>query len=78
MSVLPAFAGQPAAAQEVRPSEAIPLDSLDVISADTVPVLEPRFREGGGPERLSRVPSEDVLRDLGRWHVCFGDSDMDR
>jgi hypothetical protein len=61
MSVLPAFTGQLAAAQEVRPSEAIPLDSLDVISADTVPVLEPRFREGGGPERLSRVPSEDLL-----------------
>ena len=51
----------PAAAQEVRPSEPIPLDSLDVIPADTLPVLEPRFREGGGPERLSRVPSEDVL-----------------
>ena len=55
------LAAPPAAGQEVRPSEAIPLDSLDVIPADTVPVLEPRFREGGGPERLSRVPSEDVL-----------------
>ena len=55
------FAAWPAAAQEVRPSEPIPLDSLDVIPVDTVPVLAPRFREGGGPERLSRVPSEDVL-----------------
>jgi hypothetical protein len=32
-----------------------------VIPADTFPILEPRFREGGGPERLSRVPSEDLL-----------------
>jgi hypothetical protein len=56
-----ALAAAPAAAQEVRPSEPIPLDTLDVIPADTVPVLEPRFREGGGPERLSRVPSEDLL-----------------
>jgi hypothetical protein len=55
------FATAPAAAQEVRPSEAIPLDSLEVIPADTLPILEPRFREGGGPERLSRVPSEDLL-----------------
>ena len=61
MSAALALAAVPAAAQEVRPSEAIPLDSLDVIPADTVPVLEPRFREGGGPERLSRVPSEDLL-----------------
>ncbi|MGH7544398.1 MAG: hypothetical protein ACREK7_10725, partial [Gemmatimonadota bacterium] len=56
-----ALAVAPATAQEVRPSEPIPLDSLDVIPVDTVPVLEPRFREGGGPERLSRVPSEDLL-----------------
>jgi hypothetical protein len=55
------FATAPAAAQEVRPSEAIPLDSLEVIPADTLAILEPRFREGGGPERLSRVPSEDLL-----------------
>jgi GNAT superfamily N-acetyltransferase len=26
----------------------------------------------------ARVPSGDVLTDLGRWHVVFGDSDMDR
>jgi hypothetical protein len=24
------------------------------------------------------LPSQEVLKDLGRWHVCFGDSDMDR
>lgn len=61
VSTLMTLAAHPAAAQEVRPSEAIPLDSLDVIPVDTVPVLEPRFREGGGPDRLSRVPSEDLL-----------------
>jgi hypothetical protein len=55
------LAAVPATGQEVRPSEAIPLDSLDVIPVDTVPVLAPRFQEGGGPERLSRVPSEDIL-----------------
>jgi len=26
----------------------------------------------------ARVPSEGVFEDLGRWHVVFGDSDMDR
>jgi GNAT superfamily N-acetyltransferase len=26
----------------------------------------------------ARVPSQGSLRDLSRWHVCFGDSDMDR
>jgi hypothetical protein len=26
----------------------------------------------------SRVGSEEVLSDPGRWHVVFGDSDMDR
>lgn len=56
-----ALAASPATAQEVRPSEPIPLDSVDTVPADTVPILEPRFREGGGPERLSSVPSEDVL-----------------
>lgn len=60
VGVLLLFAA-PVTGQEVRPSEAIPLDSLDVNPADTLPVLAPRFQEGGGPERLSRVPSEDVL-----------------
>jgi GNAT superfamily N-acetyltransferase len=39
------------------------------------------FRRGRSPMQFcvrTRVPSEEVLRDLGRWHVCFGDSDMDR
>jgi len=37
------------AAQDVRPSEPIPLDTLQfgLAPADTVPVLAPRFR--GGP-----------------------------
>ena len=26
----------------------------------------------------ARVGSADVLADRGRWHVVFGDSDMDR
>jgi hypothetical protein len=26
----------------------------------------------------ARVDSKGVLADLGRWHVVFGDSDMDR
>ena len=26
----------------------------------------------------ARVPSEGVFEDIGRWHVVFGDSDMDR
>lgn len=49
---------------EVRPSEPIPVDTLAVLSLapeDTIPVLAPRFREEGGLERLSRVPSEDLL-----------------
>ena len=47
----------------VRPSEPIPIDSLafGLAPADTVPVLAPRFREGGGREALARVPSEDLL-----------------
>jgi len=39
------------------------------------------FRRGRSPMQFcvrTRVPSEDVLEDPGRWHVCFGDSDMDR
>jgi GNAT superfamily N-acetyltransferase len=39
------------------------------------------FRPGRSPMQFcvrTRVPSDEVLKDLGRWHVCFGDSDMDR
>lgn len=49
---------------EVRPSEPIPVDTLATLSLapeDTIPVLGPRFREGGGHERLARVPNEDLL-----------------
>jgi hypothetical protein len=51
------------AAQEVRPSEPIPLDSLQfgLAPADTVPVLAPRFRGGPAQEELAAVPSEDRL-----------------
>ena len=55
--------------------------------------LQPERRAPGGPARgagsrpdarpcssacAPRVPSEDVFEDVGRWHVVFGDSDMDR
>lgn len=39
------------------------------------------FLRGKSPMQFcvrARVASRDALRDLGRWHVCFGDSDMDR
>jgi GNAT superfamily N-acetyltransferase len=39
------------------------------------------FRRGRSPMQFcvrAQVESEAVLRDLGRWHVVFGDSDMDR
>jgi len=39
------------------------------------------FRPARSPMQFcvrTRVPSDTVLQDLGRWHVCFGDSDMDR
>jgi GNAT superfamily N-acetyltransferase len=39
------------------------------------------FLRGGSPMQFcvrARVGSAHVFRDLGRWHVCFGDSDMDR
>jgi hypothetical protein len=51
------------AGQEVRPSEPIPLDSLQfgLAPADTVPVLAPRFRGGPAQEELAAVPSEDRL-----------------
>jgi hypothetical protein len=52
-----------AIAQEIRPSEPVPIDSLDFVAApaDTIPLLAPRFREAGGPEELSQVPSVDAL-----------------
>jgi hypothetical protein len=52
-----------AAAQEIRPSEPIPLDTLQfgLAPADTVPVLAPRFRGGPAEEILAAVPSEDLL-----------------
>ncbi|MGH7551024.1 MAG: DUF5683 domain-containing protein [Gemmatimonadota bacterium] len=67
-----AIAVAPATAQEAetaadttrperRPSEPLELDSLAVAPADTVPILAPRFRSEGGPERLAEVPSEDIL-----------------
>lgn len=51
------------AAQEVRPSEPIPIDTLQfgLAPADTVPVLAPRFRGGPAQEELASVPSEDRL-----------------
>ena len=39
------------------------------------------FFEGRSPMQFcvrARVPSEGVFEDPGRWHVVFGDSDMDR
>jgi hypothetical protein len=53
----------PLVAQEVRPSEPIPLDTLQfgLAPADTVPILAPRFRGGPGQAELAAVPSEDRL-----------------
>ena len=52
-----------AVAQEVRPAEPIPLDTLQfgLAPADTVPVLAPRFRGGPAQAALAAVPSEDRL-----------------
>ena len=52
-----------AAAQEILPSEPIPLDTLQfgLAPADTVPILAPRFRGGPAEEILAAVPSEDLL-----------------
>jgi GNAT superfamily N-acetyltransferase len=39
------------------------------------------FAPGSSPMQFcvrARVPSEGVFEDTGRWHVVFGDSDMDR
>ncbi len=57
----PAEAAADTTPPERRPSEPLPLEALGLTPADTVPVLAPRFRTEGGPERLARVPSEDVL-----------------
>ena len=63
MVALLLFAAAPAAAQEIRPAEPIPLDTLQfgLAPADTVPVLAPRFREGPAQAELAAVPSEDRL-----------------
>ena len=51
------------AAQDVRPSEPIPLDTLQfgLAPADTVPILAPRVRGGPAQAELAAVPSEDLL-----------------
>jgi len=39
------------------------------------------FAEAASPMQFcvrARVPSDGVFEDVGRWHVVFGDSDMDR
>jgi len=39
------------------------------------------FAETASPMQFcvrARVPSDGVFEDVGRWHVVFGDSDMDR
>jgi len=56
-------ASGPIPAQEVRPSEPIPLDTLQfgLAPADTVPILAPRFRGGPAQDELAAVPSEDRL-----------------
>jgi hypothetical protein len=46
---------------ERRPSEPLELGLPQTAPTDTVPVLAPRFQTEGGPERLARVPSEDIL-----------------
>lgn len=47
--------------QEVLPSEPIPIDSLALAPADTMPILAPRFEAGGGLQQLADVPGEDLL-----------------
>lgn len=47
---------------EVRAAEPIPVDTLeafDFATADTIPVLGPRFQQRGGPRELAGVPSVD-------------------
>ena len=44
-------------------------------------LLRRGFGRGPSPMQFcvrTRVPSDDVLARRGRWHVVFGDSDMDR
>jgi GNAT superfamily N-acetyltransferase len=63
-------------AQGVARAQAFSMNAA--LSAD---LLRRGFLRASSPMQFcvrARVPSEDVLRDLGRWHVCFGDSDMDR
>jgi hypothetical protein len=61
--LLAVMAAGSATAQEIRPSEPVPIDSMDFVAApaDTIPLLAPRFREAGGAEELSAVPSVDAL-----------------
>ncbi|HET9333991.1 MAG TPA: DUF5683 domain-containing protein [Gemmatimonadota bacterium] len=75
----------PAAGQDVRPSEPIPIDTLQfgLAPADTVPVLAPRFRGGPAQAELAAVPDEDrlprnprnaairsfLLPGWGQWHT---------
>lgn len=63
LALLLAAAASPMAAQDVRPSEPIPLDTLQfgLAPADTVPILAPRFRGGPAQAELAAVPSEDLL-----------------
>ena len=53
----------PGRAQEVRPSEPIPLDTLafGTMPEDTIPLLARRFRESEAAEELAAVPAEDRL-----------------
>jgi hypothetical protein len=57
----PAEAAPDTTRPERRPSEPLTLDVREITPPDTIPVLAPRFRIEGGPERLAQVPSEDVL-----------------
>jgi hypothetical protein len=75
----------PLVAQEVRPSEPIPIDTLQfgLAPADTVPILAPRFRTGPAQTELAAIPSEDrlprnprnaairsfLLPGWGQWHT---------
>ena len=62
LAVLLLLGAVSARAQEIRPSEPIPLDELGFGTApqDTVPVLALRFRESEAAAQLERVPAEDV------------------
>jgi len=63
-------------AQGVARAQAFSMNAA--LAAD---LLRSGFLRGRSPMQFcvrARVPSEPVFRDLGGWHVCFGDSDMDR